>query len=95
MRQMDKDLLDHGIFSDSGVEVGLSRKIIYLGKKGSMEEKEKVKSLHVEINTIHNQWNFTTLSNKYGILDTAPPGGRNIWLLPVKTRQKVTTVTKN
>ena len=55
MRQMDKDLLDHGIFSDSGVEVGLSRKIIYLGKKGSMEEKEKVKSLHVEINTIHNQ----------------------------------------
>ena len=78
MRQMDKDLLDHEIFSGSGVEVGLSWKIIYLGKKGPMEGKEKVKALHVEINTIHNQRNFATLSNKYGILDKGFPGGRKI-----------------
>ena len=38
-RKMVKDLLAHEIFSDSLIEVGLSRKTIYLEKKGPMEEK--------------------------------------------------------
>ena len=38
-QQMDKYLLTHKIFSEYGVEVGLSWKKIYLGKKGPMEEK--------------------------------------------------------
>ena len=63
---MDEYLLACGIFSDSGVEVGLYWKTIYLGKKVTMEEKEKLKSLHVEINAIRHQQNFATLSNKYG-----------------------------
>ena len=35
-----------------------------------MEEKVKLKSLHVEINTIRHQRNFTTLSKKYGKFET-------------------------
>ena len=60
---MDKDLLACERFSDSGVEVALSGKTIYLQKKGPIEE--KLKALHVEINAICHQQNFTTLSNKY------------------------------
>ena len=41
-----------------------------------MEENEKVKSLYVEINEIHNQQKFTILSNKYGKLETVFPGGQ-------------------
>ena len=81
---MDKDLLAQNIFSDSGVEVGLLWKKNYLVKKGPMEEKVKVKALHVEINMIRYQLNFTTLSYKYGGLEVGFPGGRNMRLLPVK-----------
>ena len=57
---MDKDLLARIIFRDSGIDVGLSYKTIYLGKKGPMEEKENVKALHAEINTILHQQKFIT-----------------------------------
>ena len=53
-----------------------------------MEEKEKVKELHVEINAIRYQQRFTTLSNKYGISETGFPGGRNMRLLQVKDKKK-------
>ena len=53
-----------------------------------MEEKEKVKALHVKINEIRHQHNFTTLSNKYGILETGFPGGRSMQLFPVKDKTK-------
>ena len=85
---MDKDLLIREIFSDSGVGVGLSWKKNYLGKKGPMEEKLKVKALHIEINAIRHQQNFITLSNKYVILETGFPGVRNMPLLPVKNKTK-------
>ena len=57
--EMNKDLLACDIILDSGLEVGLSWKTIYLGEKGHMEEKKK--ALHVEINAIRNQQNFTIL----------------------------------
>ena len=41
---MDKYLLAREILSDSEVEVGLSQKTIYLGNKGTTEEKEKAKN---------------------------------------------------
>ena len=85
---MDKDLLSREIFSDSSADVGLSRKTIKLGKKGPIEEKDKLKALHVEINAIHHQRKFTTLSNKYGISETGFPGGRNMQLFPVKNKTK-------
>ena len=59
-QKMDKDLLTHEIFSDSVVEVGLSRKKNYLGKQVPMEENVEVKALHVEINVILHEQNFTT-----------------------------------
>ena len=46
-RKMDKDLLARKIFSDFGVEVCLFRKTIYLGKEGPIEEKVRVKAVHV------------------------------------------------
>ena len=55
-----------------------------------MEEKVKVKALHVEINAIRRQLNFTALSNKYGRLETLFPVGRKMQLFP----QKNTTETK-
>ena len=57
--QMDEDLLAREISSDFGLEVVLSCNNIYLLKKGPMEEKLKLKSLHVEINLIRHQQNFT------------------------------------
>ena len=87
-RKMDKYLLDREIFSESVAEVGLYWKTMYLGKKGPMEEKVKVKALHVEINAIRHQRNFYTLSNKYGILETGFPGVRKMRLSPVKNKTK-------
>ena len=58
---MNKDILIHRILRYSGVEVSLSWKTVYLGKTGLMEEKVKVKALHVEINAIFHTHNFTTL----------------------------------
>ena len=43
-----------------------------------MEKKGKVKAVHMEINNICHQWNFTTLSNKYDGLETGFPVGRNM-----------------
>ena len=74
-REMDKDLLAREILLDSGVEVCLSWKKIYLGEKVPMEGKGKLKALHVDINAICPQWNFTILSDKYGRLETSFPGG--------------------
>ena len=74
--EMNKDLLACDIILDSGLEVGLSWKTIYLGEKGHMEEKKK--ALHVEINAIRNQHNFTVLSNKYGRLGTGFLGGQKM-----------------
>ena len=84
--EMNKDLLACDIILDSGLEVGLSWKTIYLGEKGHMEEKKK--ALHVEINAIRNQHNFTVLSNKYGRLGTGFLGGQKMWLFPVKNKTK-------
>ena len=85
---MHKDLLAHKIPLDSDIEVGLPYKTIYIGKKCHMEEKLKVKALHIEINAIRHQQNFITLSNKYVILETGFPGVRNMPLLPVKNKTK-------
>ena len=85
---MDKDLLNREILLSSGVEVGLSWKYIYIGVRGPMEENEKVKSLYVEINEIHNQQKFTILSNKYGRLETGFPGVQKMWLFLVKNKTK-------
>ena len=41
-------------------------------------EGKKVKSLHVEINMICHQHNFTTLSNKYDKWDTKFPGDQKM-----------------
>ena len=54
-----------------------------------MEEKVKVKALHVEINAIRRQLNFTALSNKYGRLETGSPGGRKMQIFPVKNKTKI------
>ena len=86
---MDKDLPAQKIFSDSCVEVGLSWKKNYLGKKGPMEGKVKWKELHVEINAIRHQQNLTTLSNKYCRPEKGFPGGQNMWLLPVKNKTEI------
>ena len=85
---MDKDLLTHEIVSDSGVEVGLSWKTIYLGVKGPIEYKVKVKALHVEINTICHQQKFTTLSNKFVISNTDSPWGIKMRLFHLKNKTK-------
>ena len=53
-----------------------------------MEEEVKVKALHVEINVIYYQQNFTTLSNKYSRSEIGFPWGRNMPLFPVKYKTK-------
>ena len=53
-----------------------------------MEGKVKVKALHVEINALPHQWNFTNLLNKYGRSDKGFPGGRKMRLFPVKNNTK-------
>ena len=83
------DLVAREVFHDSGVEVGLSWEKIYLEKKGPMEEKVKVKALHVDIKSICHQQNFTTLSNKYSISETGFLGGRKMRLFPVKNKTNI------
>mmetsp|Transcript_9447 Transcript_9447/g.10792 ORF Transcript_9447/g.10792 Transcript_9447/m.10792 type:complete len:167 (+) Transcript_9447:84-584(+) len=61
--------------------------MIYLGKKGDIDEKEKVRALHIEINAIRQHQNFTLLSNHYGRSETGF-AGRKLRLFPVKNKTK-------
>jgi hypothetical protein len=48
---MDKNLLTHAIFEKTGVQVGLRWQMISLGKSGKLEEHQKVRALHVELDS--------------------------------------------
>ena len=86
-REMDKDLISREIMETLGIEVGMSWKMIYMGKKGDIAEKNKIRALHIEINAIRQHHHFKLLSDHYGRSETGF-SGRKLRLFPVKNKTK-------
>ena len=80
--KMDKEALLNDIHNDCQLECGLQWKVIYAGKKGKIPEKDKVRALHVIIDSIGWQQTLKTLSDKYGKSDNGFPNNRRLRFYP-------------